>query len=205
MIANLLFVFFAVAAHAADPAPSPLESIRDSRWGVVASVGFPHALTVGVSAIHPSKMFSAELNAGTFGTGVGGLGVRMTNTEAIARYHPWAGALHAGIKLGHRVLTAGKSKSIFTGPVNAEATVRSDYIAPHIGWLWIAESGFMLGFDVGWSFPFAVSSDFESNAGAAALSTADYRALRDEVSDWGRTLGETGLPTMTLLKTGWSF
>lgn len=193
--------------------PTPIEEPTRSEisssshlFGLHAALGAPHPVSVGLNYVHPAKYFSAELNFGAFSVKSDDVEVKLGNTEVGLRYHPWAGSFYLGALLGTQSLSGEKTEIVnTTEKVTAKVDVKSTYVSPHIGWLWGNDGGFFFSMDVGYQAPMSSSVDFSSNASALAQATPDYQKLDKDVRDAGKTLGEMGLPLITLIKVGWLF
>lgn len=180
------------------------------RFGFHGTAGIPHLMTAGLDYIHSSGFFGASLNFGGFGTKTNDVEVSMGHTEIALQYYPFAGSFFVGALVGQQTLK-GKKTQVNTQSgqtLTAEVTVKSNYITPHIGWNWIWDSGFNLGFEVGYQSPSSNSTDIVTNAaayGVTEANNAEYAAQVKDVRDKGDQLGKMGLPYLTLLKIGWLF
>lgn len=175
-------------------------------FGLEAAVGLPHPLRLGLVYVHPSQMFSAEANYGSFSLDTEGVKAKMTNMEIGLRWHPFSGAFHVGALVGNRTISLDKTEIISGQSIVMNAEIKSAYVAPNIGWMWGAnDGGFIAGMDFGVVSPSGVTSTFSSNADAPTQATPDYQKLDADVRDAGKKLGETTLPMWTLFKIGYLF
>src|ERR1700687_477134 len=91
------------------------------------------------------------------------------------------GAFFLGSSLGTQGLTATATSNGIT----AQGDLTTFFVTPRLGWLWIWDSGFLLGTDFGVQIP--VSSSL----------TVDPIATNKEVRDAARVIGQTPLPAVT--------
>lgn len=188
------------------PATDETQGGSSHLFGLHAAVGLPHPVTVGLNYVHPSRLFSGELNFGSYAMTASDVDVKMTNAEVGLRWHPFAGSFYLGALIGSRSLTAEKTETIQGIPVSAKAEVKSNYVAPHIGWMWgLDGGGFFVSMDVGALSPNGATTTFTSDAPGAVQGTQEYIDLDKEVRDQGDKLGTMTLPLWTLLKLGWMF
>lgn len=197
------------AAEAPATAPSSEKEKPESAghlFGLHAAVGVPHPISYGLNYIHSSRMFSVELNMGSFGGSSSDVKFNLTNTEIGLRWHPFAGTLFVGALYGNQTVTAEKTEAInLFGNVTGKATVKANYLTPIVGWLWGMNGGFFASFEVGYQTPSSVTVDFTSDAPTLAQATNDYKTLESDVRKQGKDLGEISLPHLILLKVGYTF
>ncbi len=101
--------------------------------------------------------------------------------EADLRLFILRGAFFLGSSLGTQSLTATATSN----GVTAQGDLTTFYITPRLGWLWIWDSGFLLGTDFGVQIP--VSNTL----------TIDPVANNKDVRDAARVIGQTPLPAVT--------
>lgn len=193
---------------AAAPTANEPTSMRGGShlFGLHAALGVPHPLRVGLTYVHPSQLFSFEANYGTFSIGVDGASAKMNNMELGLRWHPFLGSFYVGALLGNRMISVEKKEVISAQDIAMKAEIKSNYLAPNLGWIWGADDGgFFASMDLGLIMPSGVSSSFSSNADGAVQATAEYQQLDKDVRDIGKKIGETSLPMWTLVKLGWLF
>ena len=145
----------------------------------------------------------------------------VTGFDLRGRWHPFKGSFFFGAAAGYQRIYGSASRAVSfdnngqTETVNTTVNVNigSFYLTPHLGWLWVYQSGFVLGADLGWQFPFGskttadVSTDQPvANDSLPALeSTQQYQDLYSQVQDAGNKIGRTSLPYVTVLRAGWFF
>lgn len=195
------------SAPTAAPAETPIPANEGrSLYGLHAAFGLPHPYTAGFNYVDSSKLFSAEINFGSYSTTLDGVDAKMSNIEAGLRWHPFAGSFFVGADVGTHTITAEKTETILGQAINAKADVKANYVSPKFGWLWGgASAGFFWSMDFGALVPLNTTVDFTTNADATIKAQPDYATLDNDVHDQGKKLGETTLPLWTLIKIGWLF
>lgn len=192
-------------------APAPILSTHTNNehlFGIHAALAVPHPLSFGANYVHSSHLFSAEFSMGSFGGTFSDTKVKLQNTEVALRWHPWAGSFYLGAIYGNQKITAEKTEYIAAAAqnVNAKVDVKSNYLTPHFGWAWGAQStGFFSSIEFGYQSPAGVKTDFSTDAAGAAQATQDYKDLEKDVREQGDNIGNMGLPHMVLVKIGWLF
>ena len=190
----------------AQTAPEKSEESSEHYFGLHGALGFPHPVSAGLNYVHSSKLFSAELSAGAYNATISDVKVGISNTEIALRYHPFAGSFYVGALAGNQKITAEKTEVISAVSVDAKVEVKSNYITPHLGWMWgMSDGGFFASMELGYQSPSSVKTDFTNNAPTAVQSTQEYLDLEKEVKDECDKFGKIGLPHVVLLKLGWLF
>lgn len=131
--------------------------------------------------------------------------MKISNLELQLRYHPNATAFFWGLAAGNHIVTVTKTQTISGQSVSGEAKINAGYVTPELGWIATWNSGFTLGFELGWLVPTSNTTDFSSNAPAMVQSTPEYIKLKKDVEDQGDQLGKSGVPYVTVLRLGWVF
>lgn len=134
------------------------------------------------------------------------------------RWHPWGRSFYMGVKGGMQKVFARATKPILESSygnveTTAEVSLKYPFATPHMGWMWMWNSGFTLGFEFGVQVPMGVTTTVTANttstAGALALaavkSTAEYQKMEKDLKDIGDQVGKIPLPVLTLVKFGWMF
>lgn len=189
------------------PSPAsevPVASPGEHLFGFHAALGFPHPISYGLNYVHPNKLLSAEVSTGSYSMTVDSVRAKIQNTEGALRYHPFAGSFFLGALFGTQRITGDKTDSTygFTG----SAEVKSNYLTPHLGWIWgQAGSGVFASFAIGYQSPSNVTTAFSSDASAAQQLTTEYQDLQTKVRDNAEKLGKMGLPYLGLFKIGYLF
>lgn len=209
----------APATETAPPPPPPPEKETSSDaagaphlFGLHASLGLPHPINYGLNYVMPNRMFSFEFSTGSFGVKTNDVDISLQNLEVGARWHPFTGSFFVGALFGNQKISGKKSERItdsgsgISYDVDAEVEVKSNYITPHLGWMWGGgSSGFFMMFEMGVQSPSGVKSEFSSNAPGLIQNEQEYINLKKDVEDGGDKVGNTSLPYVALLKLGWLF
>lgn len=150
---------------------------------------------------------------------VGSYPIQMTtmNFDVRARWRPWRGVFFVGVMGGWQSFSASTTLPF---SLNSESfdlavkeTVTGFYVTPHFGWLRTWSSGFTLGCEIGWMFPFYsqayLASSTNSSQGSAALDAAlassTYQDFTTQINSFANLIGKTSLPFLTVLHIGWMF
>ena len=189
------------------------------QFGPSLLIGAPHPLNLSFE-IKPGmgSRWSLALTGGGLSVPVSGITVGITNVDVRGRWHPFSGSFFLGAIVGTQTISGkGSDQIAITGvgtvPVTADVSIKSTYVSPHLGWLWIWGSGFMLGFELGWQIPFAPSSNFNINIDDATYNayldqvktTPQYQQLQNNIQDQANRVGTISFPYATLLRLGWMF
>ena len=200
-------------------------------FGLHADLNVPHLINYGLDYWHSSRWFSISLNGGSTNIPANILksaikdvddpSVKISNLEGVARLHVFSGSFYVGLGYGNHSIEGAGNKSItITTPVPGSATVRltdkikSNYVTPHIGWLWKLDMGLTFGFDVGYMAPSGATVDLKEEAltplpGGASLAdfqaTPEYQQARKEIVDASEQIGKKGVPYLALLRIGYMF
>jgi hypothetical protein len=190
------------------------------RWGPSLLLGIPHPVGLSVDG-----RIDGEWSVGIF---AGGLGISPRNSDGNVRlsiggldlrgrWHPWRGAFFLGAMLGGQTLSGVATRTYDISGQDVPATLRLDiksaYFTPHLGWLWMKESGFTIGFELGWQIPSNPRSELgltiDDPTYASYLdqvkATQAYRDLERKVEDLTRPLGLLSFPYVTVIRLGWVF
>lgn len=192
-------------------APAPVASSDSSHdhghlFGVHAALGVPHPLNFGLNYVMPSHLLSFAVAAGSFNATSSDVELGIGNSEIALRWHPFYGSFYVGALYGQQNIKAKKTEVIQAQSVTAEVEVKSNYLTPHVGWMWGAENGgFFASMDIGYQMPSNVTTTFTSNADPAVQATQDYADLSKDVRDGGDKIGNTALPYWSMVKVGWLF
>src|SRR5690606_19992023 len=130
--------------------------------------------------------------------------------NAVGRFFPFQGAFYLGLGAGVQMMSVEADDVIqgerYTGSVDHTAF----FITPQVGWLWIWDSGFALGLNLGVQIPITSSLDVRvRDSRGREVDPNDYGPaaveLRDDVSGVAEYLGFFPLPAVDLLKIGFFF
>lgn len=179
--------------------------------------GVPHPINFALDA-KIGRKFSGGITGGYFGFTYKGsedpIRLTLPNYELRARWHAFGGACFLGGAIGYHSATATASKKITASGVavqtEAKLTIKGVYVTPHAGWMWIWESGFSLGLEIGLQVPVSPSSAFavtydRLDLQDAVEATTEFKTLKKNVDDLGKTASKIPLPLLTLLRIGWTF
>jgi hypothetical protein len=199
--------------------PSDLRS-RDFLFGASASLTVPHLMNIGLETIIFRK-FGVSLNYGNVTRRINNVDLMMQHMDARFRWFPMGTSFFAGIALGRHQITGELDRDIsYTAADSKKLVVQShgkltahaNYVAPHIGWFSVWDSGFTMGFDVGYLFPTSPGSKFSSSfknapadSDAALRETQDYKRLKEDLEDSAKAYASKGLPFVNILRLGWMF
>lgn len=135
---------------------------------------------------------------------------RMTAFNAVGRIFPFQGAFYLGLGAGLQNIVVEGEDTIdgdsYTGSVDHSAF----FLTPQVGWLWVWDSGFALGMNVGVQIPITSTPDVRvRDARGQEIDPNDVGPgaveLRDDASDVAEYLGKLPLPAVDLLKIGFYF
>jgi hypothetical protein len=192
------------------------------RFGPTVGIGVPHPL-FGDLNFFITRHLSIAVGAGglavPYKTGGSEVHAGIMGYDGRVRWHPWGGSFFMGTAIGLQRLYGTTSESITVLDTSIDTSIKmsvvSPYITPHMGWLWVFQSGFVLGLDFGWQFPLSSKTELEASATTSnALAnnaielvqqTQQYQALENDVKDIGNKIGKISLPYFTVLRIGWFF
>ena len=179
-------------------------------FGLHGSLGLPHPINFGLNYVHSSRVWSAEFSTGSFRQTISDAKIGIDNTEIALRWHPFAGSFFVGALYGQQKVTASMTDDIVSGMItyNVTATgeVKSNYVTPHLGWMWgHDDGGFFATFELGYQSPSNVKVSVTSDAPSAAQALPEYQELEDDAQSDAEKYGKMSLPYLALLKIGWLF
>jgi hypothetical protein len=202
---------------------SPLAYASGGKYGLSLALGFPHILNL-MGDLRSDEKWSYGLALG--GTNIplknkkgadSGIRIGEANVDFRVRCHPFNGAFFLGGMLGFQALSAIMNKDIVINgaaiPTNVTLKVTSPYFTPHLGWLWVFETGFLISFEMGVQVPFGAKSVFESSIDdpvlgyllAVVKTTKAYADLESDAETTANKVGRITFPYFTALKLGWAF
>ena len=203
---------------AAEAEPSGL--LGPVRIGPMIGLGVPHPYSWGLDVMY-KRVFTIGVSAGKFSSDhFDPVEVQLVHWDVRARWHPWWGSFFLGLAVGQQELFGEAKKDVsfsrngvkLTVPVTVQVEFATTYLTPHLGWTWIWDCGFNMGFDFGAQIPIQNKSElkvgFENVAPSqetAVKETSEYKKLEKDVDDAGDLIGKTVLPYITLLRLGWLF
>jgi hypothetical protein len=209
VLASVLFFCLEPRAHA---------FLDGYRKGPHLGLQFPHLYDLGYEARHLTSDFSMGLGLGvvpkiTFGANTQ---VGVSHLEFRGRWHPFSGAFYIGGALGSQTINATGRQTVDVGgtpvPVKIDLKLASPYFMTHIGWMWIFDSGFTLGLELGTQRGGNGRSDLEltvedpstSKTVAEIQASPAYQLFESGVENELGKLGKIALPYYGV-RFGWMF
>ena len=184
---------------------------------VTGLAGIPHPVNFGIDYKLTPK-FSLGVTGGLISLNLkwstgDQFKIGTQNIEGRMRFHPFGGVFFFGLAGGTQTVTGETSRSItasgITVDVTASGNISNTYLIPHLGWLYVAGSGFTLGFELGAYLPFnpntTTSLSSTNPLFSLVTSTAEFQSLQSDIGKFGNDLGSKQLPFLTLLRIGWAF
>jgi hypothetical protein len=133
------------------------------------------------------------------------VGIGLQAFSATARLFPFQGSFFLGTSLGSRSFTGSKTENVAgIGASTVTVDVTTLFVGPHLGWRWVAKTGFFMGMEFGWQFAMSNSTTTAITPAAAALA-AGFSGTKAEVEEQADDLGKAGLPQIALLQIGYLF
>lgn len=173
--------------------------------------------SVGIEVMYKNT-FSAGFHVGPFTYKSDDVDLKFNSWDLVGRWHPWMGSFFVGLGYVSQDLDLEAKSSIDAGagqkvPTKLKVGVTTNYLMPHIGWMSVWDSGFTLGFEIGYKMHSSHSTDklkvsFDGATTAqeaAVVASEDYKKLKKDVDDAAETFGEMGMPYINLLKIGYLF
>ncbi len=174
-----------VALPEAEPSAPPVTR----GFGPFLALGAPHPLAVGLR-LRWSPVLDWEAEGGLLSFKIGSRHLSVSHTQVSARWYPGSGGFQLGAGVGYQSVA-------FSGPfpiTGEDGAIRFNafYVTPQLGYEWKLSSGLTLGSSIGWQVPFLASGAFFEG-----VTQESRRSL-------ARVAG-LSLPTLSLLRLGWSF
>lgn len=197
--------------------PSLDNEPRDYRLGLSAALTLPHMLNFAIESMI-KRNFSVSLNYGNVTRSLSNVDVSLKHQDIRFRWFPYESAFFVGLGVGQHQLIGEMDRSIkltaespvvvATGKLNASAT----YAVPHVGWFSVWESGFVVGFDIGYLLPSKSESKFSHSFSGASPGTeatltesGDFKKLKSDLEDAAKKHASQPTPFTSLLRIGWMF
>lgn len=200
------FILFSIHTTQADSAPNmstvessepSSESPYDRQFGANLGIQFPTGPAVELN-YRPFRNFSLGVSGGGLAlkdlsiapeTQKFGIhnSIEVLAFEAKVRWHPLDGAFFTGLAAGWQRFKVGGSfeeNSIY-------GAIERFYFTPHLGWLWVMNSGFTVGTEFGLQIPLA-------------SPTLSQLGLNEIATETIQDIGSYVLPYVTLIKLGYS-
>jgi hypothetical protein len=128
--------------------------------------------------------------------------------NAVGRVFPFKGAFYVGLGFGYQMIDLEATRTIDGDAVTATIDESNLFITPQVGWLWIWDSGFALGINLG--VQFALSSNpnvtlTDDRGREIRGPSGEEEELRDDVRNIGEWVADIPIPSVDLLKLGFYF
>lgn len=187
------------------PKPTPF------RLGfLVGVVSFPRPINVEL-AVKPNDWFSVGAGFSMIpkikvSNGAG----EMSAFNAVGRVFPFGGSFYIGAAAGRQSLSIEADDTVEGEHVTASAEHATLFVTPQVGWLFVWDSGFTLGINVGAQFSLGATPKVRvrNDSGVEVDPTEvgpDAEEMRENVRKAGRYLARYPLPSVDLLKVGFLF
>lgn len=220
-------LFIAVSAFTEEGSTSKSSA---HKFGPSVSIGFPHPISINGDYVTPDNQFSLGAAYGFLPTQTIKVGadktpvsISMWSADLRGRWHPWKGSFFVGALFGRQSITGSTTQNldvsslgipgVTTAPVTIEANLASFYATPHLGWMWIFNSGIFMGLDAGVQFGFGSETTIETSSSDPLVGVAlelvkllpKYQSMKARTEDGLNKLGNSSLPYITLFKIGYLF
>ncbi len=166
-------------------------------FGPRLTIGFIQPATVGIEAKY-ANLVGLSVDYGfvpEFTLPSSTVSVKWSSWNVGAKVFPFRGAFFLGATLGGRSFTGKNADPSGT----AEVTVSSTYVAPELGWRWVARSGLFFGMEFGWQFVLSYTAEGKLNGVPAPPD------VNKSLHDAAKFIGEQGLPQVGLFTVGYLF
>lgn len=184
----------------------------ENLFGLHIGLGFPQVLGVGLNYFSPDRTWGLNLTMGGFNYDKAKSGtdpeiqLRYGNTNLSGRYHPFAGAFYVGAGIGSHRATIEAKETYAGQQVTAVATLTGNFIAPHVGWLWLTDFGLTISTEIGAQIGFSAKTTIdEGTTNAVVLNDANYLKNKKDIEDQGKQIFNSTLPYLTLIRLGYVF
>lgn len=126
--------------------------------------------------------------------------------NAVGRIFPFKGSFYVGLGAGVQNINVEAYQDIRNQRYTGQVEHTSLFVTPQVGWLWMWDSGFTLGLNLGAQIPLTSSPEVTiRNAAGREVDPGRAAELRDDVNDVAKVLGFYPLPAFDLLKIGFFF
>lgn len=187
------------------PAPNPL------RMGfLVGVVSLPRPINLEL-AVKPNDWFAVGVGFSMIpkikiSNGAG----EMSAFNAVGRIFPFGGSFYVGAAAGRQSMSIEADDTIRGQHVTAMAEHATLFVTPQVGWLFVWDSGFTLGINVGAQISLSSTPKVRLRADNGfevdpTVVGPDAEELRENVHTAGKYLARYPLPTLDLLKLGFLF
>jgi len=190
---------------------------RNFRVGATAALTLPHMLNFAVETLI-RKDFSVSANYGNVSRSLSNVDVTLRHADIRLRWFPYETPFFVGLALGQHQLTGELDRNV-TEPTSKQTVgahgklvASANYVAPHVGWFSVWDSGFIVGLDIGYLLPASPKSKFTASfknppAGteSALEETSEFKNLKTDLEDAAKKHASKPTPFASLLRFGWMF
>lgn len=217
----LCCIFFAHPVYAQQNADSPDLGERNTDtaykngehlFGVHAAIGFPQVTGYGLNYFSPDRSWGLAASMGGFSLKRDKSGsdpeikLRYNGMHLSGRYHPYHGVFYFGLHAGLHTANIEATDTYNGVEATTKGTLKGNYAAPHVGWLWLTRAGVHISTEIGAQFGFGAKIDIEDGTTEPlVLADSTYRKNRQDAEDEGKKLFNSTLPYLTLIRVGYSF
>ncbi len=202
--------------------PAPVETTTttssERAWRVGPTINVALLpLSVGLDATY-AKKFSGGFHVGSMPYTSDKVDLKFQSWDLVGRWHPWMSSFFVGLGYVSQSIDIEAKDKIDDGAGKKVSTklsvgVDTNYLMPHLGWMAVWDSGFTLGFEIGYKMHMnhetnKVKAEFDGATAAqvaAVTGTEDYKKQTKNVNDAIDAFGEKSLPYINLLKIGYLF
>lgn len=207
------------ASVVAAPSPPPVATPERPRLGVTLGlISLPRPIEIEATY----RMFDALAVSAQYSmlpdlTAPGGsASLRLRAFQGIARWFPFKGSFFLGSGVGYQTFQASLSKTVEGGTLTTTADLSGVFVSPQLGWLFVWQSGFALGLQLGVQIPLpkdpVVPSTYNgqpvpSQPGPGfSQEVVDQSAdAKDQVTTLGKLANKYPIPNIQLLRIGFFF
>lgn len=174
-------------------------------------------LSVGLDGTY-GKSFSGGFHVGSMPYNSDKVDLKFQSWDLVGRWHPWMSSFFVGLGYVSQSIDIEAKDKIDDGAGQKVETklsvgVDTNYLMPHLGWMAVWDSGFTLGFEIGFKMHMnhktnKLKAEFEGATAAqvaAVTGTDDFKKQTKNVNDAVDSFGEQSLPYINLLKIGYLF
>lgn len=188
--------------------------------GPTVQIGFPQILGYGVEALF-ARTVSAGFSVNSYTIDqIDKAEVEIKGWDAHLRWHPWMGSFFVGGSYGRMEVDGDYQDKFIARTLGFErevearinATIKTNYFTPRLGWFAVWESGLTFGFDIGAQIPLgpktSVNTTFPDSSEIEQVvikQTEEYKDLEDQADEAIKLFGKRTIPVVTLLSVGWLF
>ncbi|MGE0173128.1 MAG: hypothetical protein AB7T49_10095 [Oligoflexales bacterium] len=215
------------SAPAEQPTPPDAEAssstgkglLGDFRVGPTVSLAFPHLGNASVEMMYKDS-FSAGVSFGRFKRDMEDTAVEIRNWDVRARWHPFSGSFFLGAAYGNQGIVGSVKTDLETKyqgidvkvPTTIRLAVDVNYLTPHFGWFAVWDSGFTMGFELGYQMPLKSDSELQvgfedvtEEAETELKKSDEYKKEKKDIEDLAQTFGEKAIPYVNLIRIGYLF